>query len=384
MHDLLDIFYNDFIKEAAIGRVDCYTFYNVIFSTKILNNGIIEDLTVSDDDLYEDVLIPTLIIKDKKLFDELLIKYIELAKNFYKDDDFSEVDNIDKAIMARLFSNATIDDFNDPIAYLKRRIEFLETKPLEFDSELSLGYIPILDSNVVAELIKNPIFEETPYSLKLKLVNPNDSSQIYYLPLIRIGVYENKMYIYSIQNKDENDNQCVFVKRVKRKLYSADAGLDVKENTEENYGIGNLKDVSNSFLCALTILIGLLKNTEIIEVIAPSILIERMNAKKIFSSVYHEALVALGYTLEEANIKSEKIKTENLRLHQNLTDKFIRLFRRLAYHTDVLDIKSYPDDVDSFIHLSYYTENNYFNNELLRECYEIGTSINYENSKTIH
>lgn len=36
MNEILDVFYNDFIKEAATGRIDCNMFYNILFATNIL------------------------------------------------------------------------------------------------------------------------------------------------------------------------------------------------------------------------------------------------------------------------------------------------------------------------------------------------------------
>ena len=45
--NLLDLFYNFVIKEAAYGKIDCFFKYNMIFNTKILEDNIEEN---EDDD----------------------------------------------------------------------------------------------------------------------------------------------------------------------------------------------------------------------------------------------------------------------------------------------------------------------------------------------
>ena len=47
MNEILDVFYNDFIKEAATGRIDCNMFYNILFATNILRDGKVEVLTTA-------------------------------------------------------------------------------------------------------------------------------------------------------------------------------------------------------------------------------------------------------------------------------------------------------------------------------------------------
>ena len=56
--------------------------------------------------------------------------------------------------------------------------------------------------------------------------------------------------------------------------------FDTKNDTFENYGEGNLKDVSASFVVASNIVLGLLASKGITDIVIPSILIERWNAKE--------------------------------------------------------------------------------------------------------
>lgn len=133
--NILDVFYNCLIKEAALGSVDCFFKYNMRFNTRIINENI--DVFGESDD-NSDLLIPTLMIKNKLEFDCLLEKYVEIALTFYDDECYPEevryssyFDNElgiskEKMIMTLLWSNASYEDFNDPCTFLRKRISFFE------------------------------------------------------------------------------------------------------------------------------------------------------------------------------------------------------------------------------------------------------------------
>ena len=58
--------------------MDAYLFYNILFSTDIVDKEIIK-VTGK----YSDMLVPTLKISNKEKFDKILVKYILLARDFY-------------------------------------------------------------------------------------------------------------------------------------------------------------------------------------------------------------------------------------------------------------------------------------------------------------
>ena len=65
--------FNEFLKEASIGRIDTGFIQNVLFNSKIYeNNKLILEYNNST---YPDLLIPTLIIKDLNTFIKLLNIY---------------------------------------------------------------------------------------------------------------------------------------------------------------------------------------------------------------------------------------------------------------------------------------------------------------------
>ena len=61
--NILDIFYKNIVPEATTGRIDCNCYYNMIFSTRIMENNTFYCAKTDNDSL----LVPTLVIKNKKL-----------------------------------------------------------------------------------------------------------------------------------------------------------------------------------------------------------------------------------------------------------------------------------------------------------------------------
>lgn len=97
--DILNLFYNEILKETSTGRVDCNMMYNVLFETKV-NNRILYKLpeeVKNNKSLY----IPTLEIKNVDKFNEVLLEYYNKAKIFYK-GKIDEENNFDKTILTLL------------------------------------------------------------------------------------------------------------------------------------------------------------------------------------------------------------------------------------------------------------------------------------------
>lgn len=155
---ILDIFYTKIVPEAKKGRIDCYFILNIIFDLTVDNVEISKCTALPCDG----VLIPTLKITNKQLFDRLLIEYVKKALNFYNPLDFSflndlDVSNIEKGIkeeyiikyiISSLFANASFIDFSYPVDFLYSRIAMFDNKCLNYDGELSLGYIDSIGANI--------------------------------------------------------------------------------------------------------------------------------------------------------------------------------------------------------------------------------------------
>lgn len=363
---MISIFYNEIIKEASTGSVDADITYNILFNTYIPE----ENIDIKSNIKLDNVMIPTLYIKNKRLFDELLSTYLKLAVNFYDDKNYY-IDITEntfnyykvKTLLSILWSNATYEDFNDPINFLRRRITFFKNNLTDYNNWCNLGYSENLNSNIKVKNTKSNLRNETPYKLEIYLDSVDGK---YELPNIYYGIENNKVYIYAIQNKkNANIENNSFQKFIKRKLYAINEGLDVKSETFENYDIGNLKDVTPSFLLALNIAIGLFaKNID--KIIVPSISIVRWNDKEIMFDKKSRAIENFDYIGEQE--KHEYIQS-------NLTEKLIRTFLRLSYHINGIEVENYPQELDSSLQLKV-EEIQDINNEMLRETFNLASKQN--------
>ena len=353
----MDLFYNEFIKDASKGRVDCGMFYNILFNTSIIKDNKLIELTKSDSDL----LVPTLLIKNKDRFDYLLNKYILLAREFYKDKKI-DVDNYDKMLLATLFSNMLVSDFNNIEDYLNLRINFLLDKSLDIYKDGKIFYSDILKENILVRLNKNYPYDESYYSLNISITNGSD---IYKLPSVRIGVSDNTTYIFSIQN--EKQEKTDYGKRINRKLFMINDNF--KDDSDNDW---NLKDVSMSFVFVSAITLGILDKLGIKNIKITPLFTVRWNAKRIMFDVKEEfnRLKSNESTMDSDILNHDMIQS-------NLTDKFIRTFMRLMYHFSNIDVVSYPYELDDYFSLKI--NNNYgCNNRLLDEIYNLGRSFSNE------
>ena len=341
----LDIFYNEIIKEAAKGKIEAYFYYNIIFSTKIVD----KDITKVEEN---ELLVPTLIINDKEKFDRLLLEYIEIAKNFYNEKNFEITDekNKIKTIIASLFSNATLEDFNNPCSFLKKRIDFFNNTKEE---KSELGYSNILDAKVTMKIEKDYIYNETPYLFSIDAIDINDNK--YTFPNIKFGISEDTAYIYAIQNEKNLINS----KKISRTLYKTGEGFDSKEDNYEKYEEGNLMDVTSSFLLVLNCLFAYLNKNNINKINVPSILVERWNAKEVANQIKNYLNIIDSDTYESY---SEK----HINIQKNLTEKLVRTFLRLKEHYPNIEVQSLPMESDSSLHM-FVNNLDECNNTLLEE-----------------
>lgn len=199
MKNIQDIFYNSIVPEASKGSIDCFMYYHICFNTKVEG-----EIIGAHNPLYDDV--PLLEINNKEEFDELLYEYIKVALDFYSDDFFfdevlsgeyrTEENKLckEKVLMTLLWGNATIEDFEDPCRFLRRQKAYLEKDFLK--EKECIGYSRVLDSNIFTSVTKtNQLSLESPYAFHSEIAN---DIEIFDLPIVRFGVVNDIVYIYSI------------------------------------------------------------------------------------------------------------------------------------------------------------------------------------------
>lgn len=368
--NILDIFYNSIIKEAQEGRINSYGKSNIIFSTIIEEDNLYYKAVNKD----ENLIIPTLVIKDKNRFNNLLIEYVEKAKSFYEDIndlenlyEINENDNKEKFIMTRIWSNATFEDFQNPLDFLRNRIAFFDNK---FKFNNLTGYSDMLKGNIIVNLEKDIIDNETPYKLKIKLIDENNNEVN--LPTVKLAIANNKAYIYAIQREQKDYKSNEFGKKVNRSLYKSNHGFDSSTDNYDIYGSGNLKDVSSSFLMSANICLSILEKNGIEEIVIPSILIQRYNSRNIKYNIQkNKQIENKKETIDIINDKYQNNIESNDKIQENLTEKLIRTFLRLGHHHSNIDISSYPTEIDTSLHMKFNNEVDICNNKLFQETYNL-------------
>ena len=374
MNDI-NVFYDEIINEASTGRVDCFFMMNLLFSTYIKEEEKVIEAKKNDGGRY---LIPRLIIKDKGSFNKLLAEYLDLAKSkydltkYYEELNLANVENyeqvINKIILTTLWANATYDDFEDSKEFLIKQIAFLKDETFsEYEEPTIIGYSEILGGYVEVEKISESILNETPNSLKISLIEPGTNEK-YTFPLVRYGIKDGKCYIYAVQKNKKYDEDNKFKKKVNRRLFQIGENFDTKNDTFENYGEGNLKDVSASFVVASNIVLGLLASKGITDIVIPSILIERWNAKE-------TGIIVKSKKEENKEEFITSNKEEHNKIQNNLTEKLLRTFLRIVNHNKTFGVTAYPFDIDSSLHIKTNEEVD-CNNTLLNETFLIGEKVN--------
>lgn len=214
---------------------------------------------------------------------------------------------------------------------------------------------------------------ETPYKITEKLKGVINNQEVeYYLPSIYYGIRQENnelvCYIYSIildnKKKNETEENKKYTSIINRLLYKLNNGIkekesveyfDFKNNLSDYYPEGNITDVTPSFILSLNIFITLLQNKNVTKIKAVPYLPIRYISRE----------VAAENNKDED--KKKELLERNDAIQTNLTNKFIRTFRRLAVQNDSLEIETYPYELDEFLTIKLNGRKKELDNMLLEE-----------------
>ena len=254
-----------------------------------------------------------------------------------------------KRALALLWANASWSDFEFPEAFVQRNIDFLNN-PV-FENKIIGPIESLLASQLVIEI--NRYTQETPFCFQTFITNGEDS---YELPLISYGISNDVCYIYAIQNKTPEKNT-IYEKKIKRLLYKLNDGIYDKETKEyklyreglSSYYPENISDVSPSSILCLTVFLNELYQKGIEKVKIIPFLPIRYQAKE---EAFRKKANYLAKGEEERKQLFEQLQQEQIRIQNNLTQKFIRNFYRLQHHFPNIEICSVPFEVDECLNLN--------------------------------
>lgn len=373
---ILDEFYNKVLPEVAMGNlsIDDWDFY-IKFKT-IINDSISDELKELEvkNEYYSDTE-ETLIINNIQIFNEKLIIYTNKMLDLILNSDLRNLDYVAfdgfipyiiDFITSNLWNNATDQDLINPIEFIVNRINFLDGGLYEDSSDIVL--IKNIDffygSNIEYNIQFNNPFFETQYSFCPKIVRNKEYGEIYELPKIFYGISNNVCYIYAVHGKNRNNiTENAYQKKITRTLYK------VNKDIEDEYEFENIKDVTPSSLLSITLFLKYLKENNICDIRVIDFLPIRYNTRLRYFDMLIKRLEEMIEDDNIIEIYKENLKNEDNRVQNNVINKFIRNFIRLSYQLGVLEIKSYPKDFDSMMHLSL-TDNFKQSDNILNKLYQ--------------
>jgi hypothetical protein len=366
------LFY-EVVREAKDGKI-CIDGeeWGIAFNTIIYQNG------KQKEEHFNDKNISTLVIKNEERFFPLLEEYIarEIDANrrcvWFSNN---ELDTRIKFILAYLFANASTEEFLNPEDMLRRRIDFLDDNTFE---ELNEGKIVPLgntfgNSDIFIQRNPQSVMMETPWKIDISLCKWIEDEMVS-CPLsdISYGIREENgekvCYVYSMMKpkdkKDSSDREKLFQKRLNRELYKLNEGVLEQEseafrrykNGEEREYQENVTDVTQSFVLSLSIFVALLQKEGISKIKVVPYLPVRYLGRQLAASKVSDPY------------REQELYERNKRIQDNCTNKFMRTFRRVAYHMgDDLEMHTVPYEVDEFMTFSLKSKTHDLNNPMLNE-----------------
>ena len=303
---------------------------------------------VVDDNISNSL--PNFYIKNQVSFYKILYEYVYLALDYYGlDNNYYNI----KKVLTFVWSNITLDEMKDLEQFLNRYINYLNDTMLV--DKKGLKYTSI--GNLNYEVSKQSIQQETPYCFKSYFEKEiNGELAKYSLPRVSFGISNGVCYIYAIQNKDTKINT--------NSIYN----LEVRNKFRTiNSGIKKYRNVTPSFVVALSLFISFLKENNIskVSVVTP-LPLRQMNRELVANyRIQFETKRAILTSDNLENFKKEIIN-KKLENDYNATVKFVNCFNRLKTHFDSIYLSNKELSNDMIIDIINLETESDFLQEIVR------------------
>ncbi|HIU22179.1 MAG TPA: hypothetical protein IAD49_01220 [Candidatus Fimihabitans intestinipullorum] len=315
--ELFDIFF-EIVEGAKIGKIPTALFYvQAGFETVIKDRF----SNVSGDGNH------ILYIDDFNQFMNTLKRYFEIVMNtdhmWFRVSEEKNHSYL-RINLVYLLANMTPQDFQKPTEFVNRYIEFLNDRT--FSQPMTMEYAP-LDCKIHIERKEQPAGQETPYALSVTMEKEYPEGVAHYtLPLIRYGVANNRLYLYAIQGKNNEDIKEIdrkFAKKANRYFYK------MNKNCREE-----LQDVPLSFMFASTILLKCMQEAGIEDIVIAKSLPLKVEMKK---NVFGDMTKYKGFSASK--LKALGVITNVEEIEYNLTTRFLHVVERLREQIDGISFK---------------------------------------------
>jgi hypothetical protein len=207
--------------------------------------------------------------------------------------------------------------------------------------------------NLKYSIEKQSLQQETPYCFKSYF--EKDISK-YALPRISFGIDNDVCYIYAIQNKDSKINiDAEYNKEVKEKLRTI------------NSGISKYRNVTPSFVVALSLFISFLKENNInkLQIVTPLPIRQNNRDMSLEYKIKFYSICGKLFGDDLENFKQEIID-KKINDDYNSTTKFYNCFNRLKLHFDNLFLQG-DLNRNTTIKIINLITNNDFLSEVVKE-----------------
>lgn len=279
--------------------------------------------------------IPTIQIDDKEAFEASTRKLLEFSSNnshlfWIKSRADQAPEKTREDILAQIWFNATEEDFRSPAIFIERQIAFMEDDT--FSNLLEQRQIiggDFKGSRLLVDVIQQSGSNETPYMMNFTLEDPDGAKC--QIPSVRYAIEQGENgektgYIFAIQtpkNTESTKEGSRLSKKMNRYFYKINDGVlrsesleyqeyrERRSNGEDMGGIPypkNISDVTVSSVLSLSAALKMMADKGIVHIRVPY-----------FCPLRFQAHARLG-------------QEEQYRIQDNTSNKFIRTFKRVAYH----------------------------------------------------
>ena len=337
-------------------------FWKSVAGKKTIKTGNLEyirplNYKTNEKNVVVDESLPLLNLKNNNLpeFEKALTEYVReyFSSELYWANPIASCNsNEEKLIHAisSLWLNATVEDFENPIQFVRRYTNFIKDKTFEeFTEPKKLNRIQTLrNCTLVIERAEQEEFQETPTSMRFYVVKDGIEKS---LPKISYGISDNVAYVYAIQGyrEEEQQKKSPTMKKINRSRYA----VNNTDNIPKDYQKVFLKQEPYAYISLFTFL-SMLKQKGIKKVVMPSFLPTRYANKS--GTAFEKLMKEIesippdlpdGTKRKKQIIKEYRQKATDLqRIQYTITNKFLNYASRMECDVPGISISAVPEETN--------------------------------------